>query len=207
MLKVLVTDLKKEITVRAALQAIPDLFELLSLNDKLSGDQVFGELVLQALREFEYYEPLIMHIQTYLNVQNGVYSFTDNFNEVIQEQVDEKYLEMVPDQVIGITQGQPWQSAYIKTFTYEKPKLYNRVGFLSSGLYTIKGIFNRPAIIKYDSGEVLNPESAIYFIQSDRSPLYSMFQNQVTLTVVDHILGLKNNYSIGDNPVDICSVR
>ena len=78
-------ELKRRMFLRSALIPIDNLNELLSLNDYISGDEVFYELILKAKQEFEFYEPLITEFLIYpcalhdCTCPPGAIKITDNF--------------------------------------------------------------------------------------------------------------------------------
>ena len=84
--KTRLVDLKKKILIRSSMLAISSLEEIFGLNDYLSADEVFLEIIKKALREFEVTLPLMHEMRvnkgqmgTCYNLGPGWYEVKSNF--------------------------------------------------------------------------------------------------------------------------------
>lgn len=201
--KVSVNNLKKLLNKRSSLVGIPGLMDLLSFNEEeFSADEVFESILRMALEKFEYYEPLITSINIYIDY--GVkdhYSFIDNVASVIKGIVSEDNLEMIPNSVIGLTKFRQYSDGYRIRVQYESPKMYRTS--MSSAQYLVKGIFNRPLIIEYDSTKSFTDNCWLCFMAENRGEKWGMFMKQLLLSFLDYIYNIKTNMTIPDLPLEI----
>jgi hypothetical protein len=79
---------------------VPDLFDLLTFSDNVSGDEVFEGILNSALEEFEYYNPLVTHLRLYITYDhNDRFEFSSNLEQVLASIIPDDRLEMVPQEI------------------------------------------------------------------------------------------------------------
>jgi len=208
----LLSELKSTIERRAQIISMPNIFRLLQINSKFTSDQILETIITQSLRFFEYYEPLIIHIRTLISFDlnyNG-YKFIDNtdlYNIDGTGQIQDYQVEMIPNAIIGLSRASngiggwaPYN--YIRIFNYDRPTLY-KFG-LSSGVYNVKGIFNRPIKIKFDSSNNFTSDSYIMYLDGKTGGVtYKMFLDQLMMDIFTYIINMKENMVMTNLPIEI----
>lgn len=189
---------------RSTLAGIPGLTELLSFNDEeFSADEVFEEILKMALEKFEYYEPLVTTIKVHVDYSGrDHFPFTDNTAQVLSGIVGLDNHEMIPNTILGLSQYRSFGQGYLQKPIYENGKMY-RGSTSGTNTYMIKGIFNRPLIIKYDSSRNITDDSWLCFMAEGRSEKWAMFMKQLLLSFLEYLYNIKSNMTIPDLPIEI----
>jgi len=185
---------------------IPSLEELLDINDVVSSDELLGEMVKDTLREFEHYQPLVLTQRTYITTTNGEAILTDNFQAFLDNNIEEKDINLIPNAIIGISVTKNLRGATnkIRRFDYSNAPVIKEL-FISSGIYNIRGVFNRPFIEEYDTAGVARPENAIYYLDIRRGQQSARFLDACYMRLLTYIINLKNSLVIPNLPVDLFS--
>lgn len=198
-----IDTLKQKIIRRSMLLQVPYLFDLMGINKAYTSDQVLSFNLEKAIQEFEYYNPLIRHFNSNLQWDSeGQYQFCNNFSGFLRGLVPEKYIELIPNSIIGFTKGPNYiPNTYIREFNYDRPTLKNYG--LAAGVYLVKGIYNRPFVINFDSAMNITSDSAIYYMANHDTVDTLRFTDQVMMTILDYLLQMKNNMTLPNMPVDL----
>lgn len=201
MYKIPLLKLKDKVFRRISILALIGLEDLLSIDERVGGDEVFIEIISQSLETFEYYHPLCTHLNVYIQPDQGSYEFKSNFHGYLAGNLAEDQIELVPTEIIGITRSHEYPGTYLKDFYYERP--YIKLLYLAAGLYKVKGYFRRPMIINYTPERVLTGDSAIYYLDDDlREAKSSMFLNQCCMDIGKYFWRLRENFNL-QLPVDM----
>lgn len=204
--KVLLSYIEKETFKRTTLIAIPNLSELLSLNDSLSAKEVFFSIVKLALIEFEKYFPLALMQKVYIvPTPSGEYDFIDNFEGYIQGKIEEDDINLIPNAVLGFTTNYYTNfSQMIRLFRYPYPPHMTDFGY-SAGRYYVRTLVNRPVWEEYEpesNNTVYTDKCAIYYFIAT-GPLWKIFFDEVYLQLCRYLINLKKNMDMPNMPIQL----
>lgn len=203
--KILLSELKDIVFRRSSLIPIIGLEEVLELNDKYSGDEIFTEIVKESLNSYEYYHPLILDMNIYYLEDSSerpmYYKMVDNFNCYLNNQLAEDQIILVPNSVNGIrTQGSyNTVGSYFRHTDYDRP--YLQIAW-STGRYVVRGLCSRPVVEKYNPDKSYSNDSALYWMSFD-GVKGKVFIDQVLCNTLDYVRSLKANLSLPNFPADV----
>lgn len=203
--KVLLKDLKTKIFKRSALIPLIGLQEVLSLNDTLSGDEIFTEIVRKSLAQFEYHHPLILEMNIYYTEDNTdrpmYYKMVDNFQCYLNGTLDEDQIILIPNSINGIRVKGAYTTvgSYFRATDYDRP--YLQLAW-STGAYTVRGLCNRPVVESYNTDKTFDDKAAIYWMSYDGRK-GKAFLDQVLCDVLDYVRNLKSNMQLPNFPAEI----
>lgn len=201
--KVTLKDIRKDVFRRSTLIAIPNLKNLLALNDEFSPQEVFFGIVKDALQTFEKYFPLYHQSKVYIDADdNKVYKFTDNFEAWLNGGIAEDTISLVPTSILYIGNTTNTVVQKPRRWRYDPP--YLREFWLFAQPYWVFCTTNRPIIEDYDSttGEFTD-KCAIYFLTKDLGSMYKVFRDQVYVEFCRYLINIKKNFSLQNLPLEV----
>jgi hypothetical protein len=213
--KTLLVDLKKKIFIRSALIALNSLDEILSLNENLSADEIFLEIIKKATREYEHNFPLILEMK--LNKEQmgtcygmeGFGEIKSNFTLYLDCAISEDQIVLVPNSLpswrpIGISYPAP--NSYSYCTEYRKPYLYLN-DLTGATQFYLRGICSRPIIPDFLPDKTFNPVSgkgAVYWMDIEDGSAKSDYYINLCLThVLDYIRQLKASIQVPGIGIDV----
>ena len=202
--KVLIKDLMKDTFRRSTLLAIPNLKDLLALNDNFTPQEVFFGIVKDALQTFEKYEPQYMMTKVYIDLdENRMFKFESNFDAYLKGILPEDSVCLIPTAIMGISTTRYTDAGSLyRTFHYDPPMLSEF--WYGSKTYFMCYLANRPIVEDYDSvTKDYTDKCAIYYMTKDLGSKYKIFRDQVYLELCRYILNLKKNMDLQNLPVDL----
>lgn len=214
--KALLTDIKKKLFIRSALISLPDLTELLGLNDYLSADEVFLELVKKSLREFELTEPLILDMKVAREQLcscaglSGFCEFKSNFTLYLDCAIDEGQIILVPNSIPMYRVGSisyPAAGNYTYFTDYRRPYVFME-DVPSFGTLYVRGICSRPVIPDFLPDKTFNPKSdkaAVYWMNIEEGALGVYFLDLCMVNLLDFIRQMKASLTLPNASVDVLS--
>jgi hypothetical protein len=204
--KVTLTEFYKDTFRRSTLISIPNLSDFFDIPDSpYTKWEVFYGIVRDALQTFEYYYPLNLIQQIYLEVDqsNRIAKVTGNFPSFIKGIIDEDQIVIVPSSVQGIGCNGYTSIGYpLRNFRYEPPEF--RDFWYCTGKYWVNSLCNRPIYEEYN--EVTKDPTdncAVYYMTKDVGSEYKVFRDQLYVEVCRYILNMKKNMSLGNLPIDL----
>lgn len=218
--KTRLTDLKKKILIRSSMLAISSLEEIFGLNDYLSADEVFLEIIKKALREFEVTLPLMHEMRvnkgqmgTCYNLGPGWYEIKSNFTLFLDCAISEDQIILVPRALPMIRLDFSWPTANAWEYVteYRAPYIFLGEGWepyiINQGFY-LKGICARPIIPDFTADRTFNTnstKSAIYWLNVEEGAQGNYFMDLCMVHVLDYIRQLKASVQLPGLSVDILS--
>lgn len=175
---------------------VTGIYETLSVDDRdfpTDGYDVIKDILQESIDQVEYWEPYTMKMQVI--TKNGEYEFVDNFKEVLEGKVPEKYLELIPRVIIAMTD---WHLSSLRGVNYEPPKLcLNGRG----GTFVVNAIVTRPVIMKRD-GNKFTEDSRLYFISELRKPQLMRLRNLFLMKLCEYLIRLNENTQHPSIPIE-----
>lgn len=229
--KTYLPDLRKKLFIRTTLLSLNGINELLSINEGITGDEVFLEIVKKALREFEQTTPLILESFITKSVLGSCYSrpgygeIKSNFTSYLKCLIDESQIILVPNAIPawrcgGTTAGNTYYtigsyaSSYPQPLSYTYVLDYNRPYLFIDDLppeFILRYITSRPIIPDWESPEQHNfneksGKSAIYWLNvEDGGARGTYFVDLCLVHLLDYVRQLKASISLPNMPVDLFS--
>jgi hypothetical protein len=207
--KVLLSKLKLDLFKRSTLIGVPNLDDLLSVNDVVKPNEIFFELIKNALLDYEHWQPLTLTQKTYLDPDtlSRQVTLVSNMEAYLEGIVTESQLNLVPNSIVKIGYGNFMGSANgYRRFDYNNPP-YLKEFWLSAGTYQLVGVFSYPIIEKYtdESKTEFHDQSAIYHMRYNAGQIYKKFYDLCFLTILRYVVTMKMNLNITGLPIDIFS--
>lgn len=209
--KVLLNELKEKILIRSALIPISGLEELLNLNDYLSPDQILFGLFEKALRDFEFYHPLVWEFRVSDQRQlgscetmgEGYCEIKDNFELYLKCMIDLSQVLLVPNSTPLLRPIGSYPSAgnYFYPLDYNKPYI-NLSNWFNQGFY-MKGLYSRPIIGDFNPDKTFSNKAAIYFMDIKNGMKGNKFVDMCVMTLLEHLRNLKFSLTLPNFPIDI----
>lgn len=202
--KVLIKDLMKDTFRRSTLLAIPNLKDLLALNDNFTPQEVFFGIVKDALQTFEKYEPIYMMTKIFIDPdENRVFKFESNFEAYLRGILPEESVCLIPTAIIGMSNSKYTDAGSLyRTFHYDPPLLTEF--WYGNKTFFVCYLANRPIIEDYDPiTKDYTDKCAIYYLTKDLGSRYKIFRDQVYVELCRYILNLKKNMDLQNLPVDL----
>ena len=216
--KARLVDLKKKILIRSSMLAINSLEEIFGLNDTLSADEVFLEIMKKALREFEITLPLMYEMRlnkgqmgTCYNLGPGWYEIKSNFTLYLDCKIAEDQIILVPVSTPKVRYPGSWPTAGTWDWITEYRKPYCFLGSwdtFSYDYFYMKGICARPIIPDFTEDKTFNTESgksAIYWLNVEEGAKANYFMDLCMVHVLDYIRQLKASVQLPGLSVDVLS--
>lgn len=204
--KVTLMDLYKDTFRRSTLIAIPNLSELLVVNDsEFTKWEIFYSIIRDALKTFEYYYPLCLTQKIWIEIDSNTRKgyINGNFEAYLKGIVTEEQICIMPAAIIGISTSFYTASTYpLRNFRYNPPEISDC--WYSSNTYYINSICKRPFIEEYDkvSGEPTD-KCAVYYLNKDGDNQYSIFRDEIYLQVCRYLFNLKKNMMLQNMPIEL----
>lgn len=204
--KVTLMDLYKDTFRRSTLIAIPNLSELLVVNDsEFTKWEIFYSIIRDALKTFEYYYPLCLTQKIWIEIDSNTRKgyINGNFEAYLKGIVTEEQICIMPAAIIGMSTSFYTASTYpLRNFRYNPPEISDC--WYSSNTYYINSICKRPFIEEYDkvSGEPTD-KCAVYYLNKDGDNQYSIFRDEIYLQVCRYLFNLKKNMMLQNMPIEL----
>lgn len=202
--KVLLSDIEKETFKRTTLIAIPNLSELLSLNDNFTAKEVFFSIVKLAIQRYQNYFPLALMQKVYIvPTPSGEYDFIDNFDAYIAGKISEDDINLIPNAVLGFTTNYYTNfSQMIRLFRYPYPPHMTDFGY-SAGRYYVRTLCDHPIWEDYNPiTKDYTDKCAIYFFTKN-GPRWKIFFDEVYLQLCRYLINLKKNMDMPNMPIQM----
>lgn len=204
--KLTLTEIYRDTFRRSTLISIPNLTEFFTIpGSGYTHWEVFYGIVYEALKKFDYYFPLNLIQQFYLQVDSTSRKaqLTGNFEGYINGIVCENQICIVPAAVQGISLNGYTASGYpMRNFRYEPPEF--RDFWYSSGVYWGNTTCYRPMYEEYDPvTKKPTDRCAVYYMNKDVDTEYKVFRDQVYLEVCRYIMNMKKNMLLQNMPIDL----
>lgn len=199
-------DLYKDTFRRSTLIAIPNLSELLVVNDsEFTKWEIFYSIIRDALKTFEYYYPLCLTQKIWIEIDSNTRKgyINGNFEAYLKGIVTEEQICIMPAAIIGMSTSFYTASTYpLRNFRYNPPEISDC--WYSSNTYYINSICKRPFIEEYDkvSGEPTD-KCAVYYLNKDGDNQYSIFRDEIYLQVCRYLFNLKKNMMLQNMPIEL----
>jgi len=201
-----IRDLEDYTFKRSTLIAIPDLQLFLSMNERITGQQVFFSIVKEALKKFEFYYPLFLMPAIYILPDNKrSFKFVNNFKECMNGTagLTTDDIILIPKSVLGVSVSPDAASGTLmRSFRYQSPKIFDF--WYSPSRYWVHELCNHPVIEEYDelSGDYTDRCGIYYFTWNEDSSFYA-FLDQVYVELCRYLLNMKKNLALDNMPIDI----
>lgn len=209
------SDLKEKIFLRSALIPLDSLEELFELNDKISPDQIIGEIIKMSVRQWEYHFPLIWEnkISDLSQLQcccpgegpgEGYYKICDNFKLFLECIIGEDQIILVPNTTPKIRyQGSyPYPGSYQPVVDYRRPYVHLGSTYVGNSFY-LRGLCSRPIILEYNPDRTITDNSAVYWMNVEEGVDGEKFVDQCLVNVLGYVRSLKVNMTLPNFSVDI----
>lgn len=204
--KVTLMDLYKDTFRRSTLIAIPNLSELLVVNDsEFTKWEIFYSIIRDALKTFEYYYPLCLTQKIWIEIDSNTRKgyINGNFEAYLKGIITEEQICIMPAAIIGMSTSFYTASTYpLRNFRYNPPEISDC--WYSSNTYYINSICKRPFIEEYHkvSGEPTG-KCAVYYLNKDGDNQYSIFRDEIYLQVCRYLFNLKKNMMLQNMPIEL----
>lgn len=191
---------------RSTLIAIPDLRLFLTMNDRITPQQVFMSIVKEALKKFDFYYPLFRIPMMYIYPDvNKTFEFHNNFEECIKgvNGLNESNISLIPKAVLGVSCSPDAASGLLmRSFRYQSPYIYDF--WYTPSRYWVHMLCNHPVLEEYDelTGEYTDRCGIYFFTWNEDSSFYA-FLDQVYVELCRYLLNMKKNLSLDNMPIDI----
>ena len=198
--------------------AISSLEEIFGLNDYLSSDEVFLEIIKKALREFENTLPLVLEMRvckgqmgTCYNLGPGWFEIKSNFTLFLDCAIAEDQIVLVPRAIpmVRLDFSWPTAGAYEYVSEYRAPYIFLGEGWepyiVGQGFY-LRGICARPIIPDFTEDRKFNTDSnkaAIYWLNVEEGAQGNYFMDLCMAHVLDYIRQLKASVQLVSFPMEI----
>lgn len=212
--KALLTDIKRKLFIRSALISLPDLNELLGMNDYLSADEVFLEIIKKSLREFELTNPLVLDMKIAREQMctcaglDGYCEIKSNFTLFLDCKISEGQIILVPNSIpkyrIG-TISYPTAGNFTFFSDYRRPYVFMS-DVPSFGTLYVRGICSRPVIPDFMPDRSFNPVSqkaAVYWMNAEEGALGVYFLDLCMVNLLDFIRQMKASLVMPNASVDV----
>jgi hypothetical protein len=205
--KVTIKTLLEDTFRRSTLIAIPNLTDLLELNESYTKWQVFYDIVRISVRNYERYYPLNLRQRMYISVDPStrMYEFKSNFQGYIDGVVAEDQISLIPSSIAGLATVPFASSGYVfRRFAYNAPFLMDF--WFPPQHYWVQMITNRPMYEEYDKvTEEPTDRCAVYYVNRDLGSEYAIFADEVYRQVCRYIIDLKKNMTLQNLPIELFS--
>ena len=204
--KVTLMDLYKDTFRRSTLIPIPDLSELLVVDEAMFTKwEIFYSIIRDALKTFEYYYPLCLTQKIWIEIDSNTRKgyINGNFESYLKGIVTEDQICIMPAAIVGMSTSYYTASTYpLRNFRYNPPEISDC--WYSSNTYFINSICKRPFYEEYDkvSGEPTD-KCAVYYMNKDGDNQYSIFRDEIYLQVCRYIFTLKKNMMLQNMPIEL----
>lgn len=198
--------LKREIFKRSTLIAIPNLNQLLELNEEFSADEVFFSIVKLAVQEFEKYFPLALQQRVYITPDaHGEFEFEDTFKAYMDGKITEYDIELIPNSILGFTTNYYTNfTTMIKLYRYINPPKLTDFCY-APGAYFVRGLYSYPLWEEYteeSNCREFSKRAGIYYMLS-QGPQWKIFYDEVYRQFCRYIINLKKNNSMPNMPIEL----
>lgn len=214
--KTRLVDLKKKILIRSSMLAINSLEEIFGLNDYLSADEVFLEIIKKALREFEVTLPLIHEMRlnkcqmgTCYNLGPDWYEIKSNFTLYLDCKIAEDQIILVPTSTPKVRYPGSWPTAGTWDWVTDYRKPYVCLcgwDTFSFDCFYLKGTCARPIIPDFTEDKSFNSNSkkaAIYWLNVEEGAKGNYFMDLCMVHVLDYIRQLKSSVQLVSMPMEV----
>lgn len=204
--RVTLKELYKDVFRRSTLISIPNLSELMVVDEAAYTKwEIFYSIVRDALKNFEYYYPLVLIQKIWLEVDANTRKayITDNFKSYLKGIIDESQIVILPDAIVGMSMSFYTASTYpLRNFRYNPPEISDC--WYSSNAYYMNTICKRPFIEEYDKvTKEPTDNCAVYYMTEDATAQYSIFRDELYCQVCRYLLNLKNNMALQNMPIEL----
>lgn len=194
--KITIKELEDHLMHITPLFGIPLFKDILRIHVNESYVRVMMHLLKHSIQVFNRRSPLYLNRSIY--VKGRYYTFKDNFQLLLDDQIDENAVELVPLTVVnydGTLLGS------YRSFTYDRPTIDFKAS--TSGMVNISYIANRPyRLIKCDVEDEFTDDSAIYGIELYANLESEAFVKEVQYNILKYMLELKTQVNPNELPID-----
>lgn len=204
--KITLKSLFKDTFRRSALISIPDISELLVVPGSMFTKwEVFYTIVKDAVQKFDYYFPLCITQKTYLSVDSGTrkVKLQDNFKSYIKGIIDEDSIFILPTAVAGISTSYYTVTTYpLRDYRYENGEFTDF--WYSSNVFYIVSICSHPLYEEYEEvSKEPTDNCAVYYMSEHFGSRYTIFRDEVYLSVCRYIMNLRKNMMLQNMPIEL----
>lgn len=204
--KVTLYDIYRETFRRSTLISIPNLSQLLVVPGSAFTEwEVFYSIVRDALKVYEKYYPLAIQQRIYIEVDNTTRKarINGNFEAYLKGIISEDQIVLQPAAIVAMSMSFWTSSTYpLRNFRYENGEITDC--WYSSGSYYMSTICKRPFIEEYEEASH-KPTSncAVYFLEKDVNSQYTIFADEVYLSVCRYFMNIKKNMMLQNMPIEL----
>lgn len=191
---------------RSTLIAIPGIEDLLVVEgSKFTEWEIFYSIVRDALKTYEYYYPLTLNQKIYLEIDaySRSSTITGNFTGYLNGAVEESQIVIVPAAIVGMCTSFYTASTYpLRNFRYNPPVITDC--WYSTGIYYCNSICKRPFFEEYNEvTKEPTDKCAVYYMNRDTESAYSIFYDEVYLSLCRYLMNIKKNMTLQNMPIEL----
>jgi hypothetical protein len=204
--KVTLKELFKDTFRRSTLISIPNISDLLEVDKSMYTKwEIFYQIVRDALKTFEYYYPLTLIQRIYIEIDSITRKgyINGNFEAYLKGIVTEDQIVIVPAAIVGISSSHFTASTYpLRNYRYNPPEITDC--WYSTNTYYVNSICKRPFPELYDEvTKEPTEQCSVYYLNKDVDTQYSIFRDEVYLSVCRYLMNLKKNMALQSMPIEL----